>query len=291
MPRPCSAPSCTICTRSGTPPAGRFAASATTRPVPMPSMPQPVHRRPRLACQFSTKKAFAQVERAQAAINSIASPALMLSRPKVAILREQGVNSHVEMAWAFTQAGFEAFDVHMTDLQTGRAKLADFAKVWWPAAASAMATRWARALAGRAASRSTRYWPMQFKGFLRPHRHLWPGRVQRLPDVCRAGRHHPRCRTLAALHHQPERALRGAPEPWWKCWIPPACSSQAWPAAACPLPWRTARVLPTSSTGATQHRQGGHGRHALTPTTLAATEGLPAQPQRQPRRADSGDHG
>ncbi|WP_416142317.1 phosphoribosylformylglycinamidine synthase [Hydrogenophaga sp.] len=54
------------------------------------------------------------------------APALHLSRPKVAILREQGVNSHVEMASAFTQAGFEAFDVHMTDLQTGRAKLADF---------------------------------------------------------------------------------------------------------------------------------------------------------------------
>ncbi|PZO21061.1 MAG: phosphoribosylformylglycinamidine synthase [Burkholderiales bacterium] len=51
---------------------------------------------------------------------------LLLSRPKVAILREQGVNSHVEMAYAFTQAGFDAFDVHMTDLQTGRAKLADF---------------------------------------------------------------------------------------------------------------------------------------------------------------------
>ena len=49
-----------------------------------------------------------------------------LSKPKVAILREQGVNSHVEMAYAFTQAGFEAYDVHMTDLQTGRATLSDF---------------------------------------------------------------------------------------------------------------------------------------------------------------------
>ena len=54
------------------------------------------------------------------------APALQLSRPKVAILRDQGANSHIEMAYAFTQAGFEAFDVHMTDLQTGRAKLADF---------------------------------------------------------------------------------------------------------------------------------------------------------------------
>jgi len=54
------------------------------------------------------------------------APALMLSRPKVAVLREQGVNSHVEMAYAFNQAGFEAYDVHMTDLQSGRAKLQDF---------------------------------------------------------------------------------------------------------------------------------------------------------------------
>ena len=52
-------------------------------------------------------------------------PALHLTRPKVAVLREQGVNSHVEMAYAFTEAGFDAIDVHMTDLQTGRVKLAD----------------------------------------------------------------------------------------------------------------------------------------------------------------------
>jgi phosphoribosylformylglycinamidine synthase len=54
------------------------------------------------------------------------APELALFRPRVAILREQGVNSHVEMAYAFTLAGFEACDVHMTDLQSGRAKLQDF---------------------------------------------------------------------------------------------------------------------------------------------------------------------
>jgi phosphoribosylformylglycinamidine synthase len=58
--------------------------------------------------------------------DNVAAPFLNLAKPKVAILREQGVNSHVEMAYAFTQAGFEAYDVHMTDLQSGRAKLADF---------------------------------------------------------------------------------------------------------------------------------------------------------------------
>ncbi|MEY2782676.1 MAG: Phosphoribosylformylglycinamidine synthase, partial [Pseudomonadota bacterium] len=57
---------------------------------------------------------------------NVAAPYLNLTRPKVAILREQGVNSHVEMAYAFHAAGFESHDVHMTDLQSGRAHLADF---------------------------------------------------------------------------------------------------------------------------------------------------------------------
>ena len=46
-------------------------------------------------------------------------------RPRIAILREQGCNSQVEMAWAFDTAGFEAWDVHMTDLLSGRVDLAD----------------------------------------------------------------------------------------------------------------------------------------------------------------------
>jgi phosphoribosylformylglycinamidine synthase len=48
------------------------------------------------------------------------------ARPRVAILREQGVNSHIEMAATLYRAGFEAFDVHMTDLVAGRARLGDF---------------------------------------------------------------------------------------------------------------------------------------------------------------------
>ncbi|WP_153100332.1 phosphoribosylformylglycinamidine synthase [Paraburkholderia hayleyella] len=49
------------------------------------------------------------------------------ARPRVAILREQGVNSHLETAYAFDRAGFDAHDVHMSDLLAGRADLADFA--------------------------------------------------------------------------------------------------------------------------------------------------------------------
>jgi len=55
-----------------------------------------------------------------------AVPYLNFARPRVAILREQGVNSHVEMAYAFDAAGFAAFDVHMSDLHAGRAQLADY---------------------------------------------------------------------------------------------------------------------------------------------------------------------
>lgn len=47
-------------------------------------------------------------------------------RPKVAILREQGVNGQVEMAAAFDRAGFKAVDVHMTDIISGRVTLRDF---------------------------------------------------------------------------------------------------------------------------------------------------------------------
>lgn len=47
-------------------------------------------------------------------------------KPKVAILREQGVNGHAEMAAAFTLNGFEAIDVHMSDLKAKRVNLADF---------------------------------------------------------------------------------------------------------------------------------------------------------------------
>jgi len=54
------------------------------------------------------------------------APGSGLTRPKMAILREQGVNGQVEMAAAFDRAGFAAVDVHMSDIISGRVKLADF---------------------------------------------------------------------------------------------------------------------------------------------------------------------
>ena len=56
----------------------------------------------------------------------IAAPYLNLARPSVAVLREQGVNGQVEMAWSFDRAGFEAVDVHMSDILEGRVSLDEF---------------------------------------------------------------------------------------------------------------------------------------------------------------------
>jgi phosphoribosylformylglycinamidine synthase len=56
----------------------------------------------------------------------LAAPFVNKARPKLAILREQGVNSHLEMSYAMHLAGFDTFDVHMSDLQAGRARLDQF---------------------------------------------------------------------------------------------------------------------------------------------------------------------
>jgi len=60
------------------------------------------------------------------AANAPDKPYLVVTRPRVAILREQGVNSQYETAAAFDRAGFECVDVTMSDLLAGRADLASF---------------------------------------------------------------------------------------------------------------------------------------------------------------------
>ncbi|MEE9398129.1 MAG: phosphoribosylformylglycinamidine synthase [Methylococcales bacterium] len=59
--------------------------------------------------------------------DQIAAPFTLLAPPVVAILREQGVNGHVEMAAAFDAAGFSSIDVHMSELAEGRKSLENFA--------------------------------------------------------------------------------------------------------------------------------------------------------------------
>ncbi|WP_447957193.1 phosphoribosylformylglycinamidine synthase [Vreelandella sp. EE7] len=56
----------------------------------------------------------------------ISAPFVNTARPAVAVLREQGVNGQVEMAWAFDKANFDAVDVHMSDILEGRVSLDEF---------------------------------------------------------------------------------------------------------------------------------------------------------------------
>jgi len=57
----------------------------------------------------------------------VAAPFILSGvRPAIAVLREQGVNSHTEMAAVFTRSGFDAYDVHMTDILAGRVRLGRF---------------------------------------------------------------------------------------------------------------------------------------------------------------------
>ncbi|HEY5442468.1 MAG TPA: phosphoribosylformylglycinamidine synthase, partial [Candidatus Saccharimonadales bacterium] len=59
-------------------------------------------------------------------VHTVYTPSVYTTKPKVAILREQGVNGQVEMAAAFDHAGFTSVDVHLNDLIAGRSNLDDF---------------------------------------------------------------------------------------------------------------------------------------------------------------------
>ena len=104
------------------------------------------------------------------------------ARPRVAILREQGVNGQYEMAAAFTSAGFVAVDVHMSDLIGGRVRLDAFKGL---AACGGFSygdvlgagRGWATSILERPDLRE------QFAAVLRARRQLQPRRLQRLPDA------------------------------------------------------------------------------------------------------------
>ena len=128
----------------------------------------------------------------------------------IAILREQGVNGQVEMAAAFDRAGFEALDVHMSDVIAGRVSLADFAGF---AACGGFSygdvlgggEGWAKSILFNPRARD------EFAGVLRAAGHLRARRLQRLPDDERARASSiPGAAGVAALREEPLRAVRGA---------------------------------------------------------------------------------
>ncbi len=72
-------------------------------------------------CEIKRRRSGPECETVVDINEDVAAPFIATgARPKVAVLREQGVNSHVEMAAAFHRAGFDAIDVHMSDLLAGR---------------------------------------------------------------------------------------------------------------------------------------------------------------------------
>ena len=142
-------------------------------------------------------------------LNENIAPALLKYRPKIAILREQGVNGQVEMAAAFDRAGFAAVDVHMSDIISGRVKLADFKGV-----AACGGFSYGDVLgAGEGWAKSILFNPRardEFEAFFKRSDTFALGRVQRLPDDEQPARDHPRCGKLGALCAQPVGTIRGA---------------------------------------------------------------------------------
>ena len=132
------------------------------------------------------------------------------ARPRVAILREQGVNGHRELAAAFDRAGFDAVDVHMTDLLEGRQSLERFAGLAAGGGFSygdvlGAGGGWAAAVLHREELREA------FRAFFTRPRHLRPRDLQWLPDAGPARSPHPRGRRLAPLPSQPLGSVRVPP--------------------------------------------------------------------------------
>ena len=138
----------------------------------------------------------------------ISAPFINIARPSVAVLREQGVNGHLEMAWAFDHAGFEAVDVHMSDILEGRVSLADFKGLVACGGFSygdvlGAGGGWAKSVLFNPRARD------EFADFFARQDSFQPGRMQRLSDAVPAHRADSRHRRLAALHAQRIRAVRG----------------------------------------------------------------------------------
>ena len=132
--------------------------------------------------------------------------------PKVAVLREQGVNSHVELSYAMDRAGFETYDVHMTDLQSGRARLDMFQGFVACGGFSYGDTLgagegWARSILFNAQLAD------QFATFFARADVFALGICNGCQMMAALADDDPRRRGLAALHAQPQRAVRGAPQP------------------------------------------------------------------------------
>ncbi len=115
--RCCSTSRARSCAASGRRRRTRCRRCATTRPAPTRSRP---------AASIPAAPGLTAALRFDPDLDVAAPYVARGARPRVAILREQGVNGQIEMAAAFHRAGFDAVDVHMTDIISGRTRLDGF---------------------------------------------------------------------------------------------------------------------------------------------------------------------
>ncbi len=174
----------------------------------------------------------------------VAAPYILKgAAPKMAILREQGVNSHIEMAAAFERAGFESRDVHMSDILSGRISWKSF-RGWWPVVASLTVMYWAPVKVGPSPSCSTAV-PVRTSAASSsvPTALLWVFvTVARCSPTSRRSFRVPsigRTLSVTALNAL-KRVLA-----WWKCSKAHRCSSAVWPAPECRLPFPTGKGVPS----------------------------------------------
>ena len=156
------------------------------------------------------------------------------ARPRVAVLREQGVNSQVEMAAVLDRAGFEAHDVHMTDLLGGTRKLEEFAGLVACGGFSygdvlGAGGGWARSILFHERTRR------EFERFFARTDSFALGVCNGCQMFAVLKELIPGRAALAALPAQPQRAVRGALSAWWRYRIHPRCCWRAWHGSRLPV--------------------------------------------------------
>ena len=206
-------------------------------------------------------------------------------RPRMAILREQGVNGQVEMAAAFHRAGFECVDVHMSDL-AGIAGLSSRLQGTGGVRRLLLRRRARRRRGlGQVDPVQSRAVRDQFAAFFAAPRQLRPGGLQRLPDALESARADPGGRAAgpASCATAPSSSRRGSR--WWRCGQPLDPAAAAWRAPVSRSRWPTARggrsSRPRCNAGRVERGAAG-GSASSTTIGGAATEHYPENPNGSP---------
>ena len=204
--------------------------------------------------------------------------------PRVAILREQGVNGQVEMAAAFDRAGFDAYDVHMSDLARGPPHARRLPAASSPAAASPTATCWARARAGRSRSCSMRVLRDDFAAFFARADTFALGVCNGCQMMSNLHELDPRRGALAALRAQPSPSSSRRASCWSRCSARRRCSSHGMEGSRIPVATAHGEGL----RGVPRRRAAGGGaaarRAALRRPSRRADRAYPYNPNGSPRR-------